>query len=628
MIGEYKMLQVYSASPPIVPSHPQIPEILKTNLLRNFNSPFELKQVHALLIKTHTPLSSLPLTRVGLVCALNPSFAYAQRIFQTLEKPEIVVWNSCLKIFAEGDSPQDAIFLFYRLRQVDVLPDDFTFSFVLKACANLLDVFNCRIVHGYVEKLGLQSNLILQNMIVHLYALCGAMSDARLLFVKMPQRDVVTYNIMISQWIKAGNLNMAYGLFSKMSERNVRSWTSMISGFVQFGRSKDAIRLFLEMESEGQRPNEVTLVAVLSACADLGALDLGKRVHEYSNQSGFHENLHISNTLIDMYVKCGCLEDSYRVFEAMRERTIVSWSAMIAGFAMHGEGEKALELYDEMIRSGMKPNDVTFVALLHACSHLGLVDKGREFFTMMTRDYGIEPKIEHFGCMVDLFSRAGLMKDAHEFIVNMPMAPNGVIWGALLGGCRVHKNIELAEEAIRHISELDPLNDGYHVVLSNVYAEAGQWEKVARIRKLMKHKGVKKTPGWSSITINGAVHEFVAGDESHPQAEEIFEMWEKLLVKMKLKGYVPNTSVVLLDVEDKEKEKFLFRHSEKLALVFGLMKLPPGMSIRIMKNLRMCEDCHATFKLISAIENRDIVVRDRNRFHCFKNGACTCRDYW
>ncbi|KAF7820169.1 pentatricopeptide repeat-containing protein [Senna tora] len=622
------LLQLYSVSSPQIPPSHSHTEILKPNLLRSFNSPFELKQVHALLIKTNTPLSSLPLTRVGLVCALNPSFVYAQRIFKALEKPEIVVWNSCLKIIAEGDSPHDAIVLFYRLRQFSVLPDDFTCSFVLKACANLLDVLNGRIVHGYVEKLGIQRNLILQNMIVHLYALCGATGDAWLLFDKMPKRDVVTYNIMISQLIKTGKIDDAYDLFSKMPQRNVRSWTSMISGFVQCGKSKEAIRLLIEMENEGHRPNEVTVVAVLSACADLGALDLGRRVHEFSNQNGFNKNVHVSNTLIDMYVKCGCLEDSYRVFNAMQERTIVSWSAMIAGFAVHGHGEKALELYSEMIRSKMKPNDVTFVALLHACSHMGLVQKGREFFAIMTRDYGIEPKIEHYGCMVDLLSRAGLLKEAYEFIAKMPVAPNGVIWGALLGGCKVHKNIELAEEAIRHISELDPLNDGYYVVLSNVYAEAGKWEKVAEIRTLMKHQGVKKTPGWSSITIDGMVHEFEAGDESHPQAEEIFEMWGKLLVKMKLKGYVPNTSVVLLDVEEKEKEKFLFRHSEKLALVFGLMNTTPGTPIRIMKNLRVCEDCHAAFKLLSAIENREIVVRDRNRFHCFKNGVCTCSDYW
>ncbi|KAM1099081.1 hypothetical protein TB2_005606 [Malus domestica] len=528
-----------------------------THLLHSFASPSELKQLHAHLIKTNSPLTSLPPSRIAFVCSLNPSFSYARKLFQHLETPETEAWNSCLKAFAEGNDPIDAILLFNQLQSFCVSPDSFTLSFVLKACTRLLDVSKGRGIHG-----------------------------------------------------------------------SVRSWTLMISGFVQCGKPKEAIGLFLEMEEAGVRPNEVTVVAVLAACADLGDLDLGRRIHEYSNQSGFSRNVRVSNTLIEMYVKCGCLEDACKVFDGMKERTVVSWSAMIAGLAMHGQAEEALRLFSEMIEEGMDPNDVTFVGLLHACSHIGFVDQGREFFTSMTNDYGIVPKIEHYGCMVDLLSRAGLLQEAHEFIINMPIKPNSVVWGALLGGCKVHKNIELAEEATKHLSELDPLNDGYYVVLSNIYAEAQRWEDTARVRKLMRDRGVKKTPGWSSITLDGVVYEFVAGDETHPQAQEIVQMWEKLVEKMKLKGYVPNTSVVLLDIEEDQKEKFLYRHSEKLALIFGLINTEPGTPIRIMKNLRVCEDCHAAFKLISAIVDREIVVRDRNRFHCFKDGSCSCKDYW
>ncbi|KAF5461217.1 hypothetical protein F2P56_021034 [Juglans regia] len=607
--------------------HSRSPRSVTPDLLHNFNTPFELKQVHAHLVKTNTSLSILPLSRLCSVCALTPSFAYAQRILNRLGKPDIAFWNSCLKTFAESDSPSDAILLFYQLRQFDVFPDTFTCSFVLKACSQLSDILNGRIVHGYMEKLGL-SNLFLQNMIVHLYALCGALDDALLMSEKMLQRDVVTWNILINQLGKRGDIEGAFDFFSRMPVRSVRSWTSMIAGYVHCGKPKEAIHLFMKMEEEGLKPNEVTVVAILAACADLGALDLGRRVHDYSNRSGFGKNIHISNTLIDMYVKCGCLEDARKLFDEMEERTIVSWSAMIAGLAMHGQAGEALRLFCKMIQIGMKPNDVTFIGLLHACSHMGMIDKGREFFASMTRDYGIIPSIEHYGCMVDLFSRAGLLQEAYEFIMKMPIKSNGVVWGALLGGCRVHKNIEMAEEAIRHLSELDPLNDGYYVVLSNIYAESQRWEDAAKVRKLMREHGVKKTPGWSSITVDGVLHEFVAGDESHPQAEEIFQMWGKLLQKIKLKGYVPKTSVVLLEIDENEKEKFLYRHSEKLALAFGLMKTPSRMPIRILKNLRVCEDCHAAFKLISEIVDREIVVRDRNRFHCFKNGSCTCRDYW
>ncbi|XP_038690697.1 pentatricopeptide repeat-containing protein At5g66520-like [Tripterygium wilfordii] len=615
------MSSLHLSLPP--PSQPS-----KANLLHSFSSPFELKQVHANLIKTSTPLSVLPLQRVALVCALSSDLPYAHLIFDRLQRPAIVLWNSCLKFFAESENPFDAILLFYMLREVDVLPDCFTCSFVLKACTKLMDVMNCRIVHGYIEKLGFQSNVFLQNMIVYLYAVCGEMAEAGLLFDKMPERDVVTWNIMITQFVKREDIDNAYALFARMPERSVRSWTSMIAGYVQCGMPKEAIDLFMEMEEAGLRPNEVTVVAVLAACADLGALDLGRRVHEYSNKSGFKKNVRVSNTLIDMYVKCGCLDDARRVFDEMGERTIVSWSAMIVGLAMHGEAEEAIRLFSIMIERGVKPNTVTFIGLLHACSHMGLVDEGRGFLASMSRDYGIIPRIEHYGCMVDLYSRAGHLQEAHEFIMNMPIKPNGVVWGALLGGCKVHKNVELAEEAIRHLAKLDPLNDGYYVVLSNIYAEAQRWEDTARVRQLMRDRGVKKTAGWSSITVGGMVHKFVAGDESHPQIEKIYKTWKRLLCEMKLRGYVPNTSVVLLDVDEKEKENFLFHHSEKLALVFGLINTPPGTPIRIMKNLRVCEDCHAAMKLISAIVNREIIVRDRNRFHCFREGSCSCRDYW
>lgn len=601
---------------------------LKTQLLHKFNSPLELKIVHALLIKTGTPLSCLPLSRVASVCALTPSFLYAQQIFQQVGQSGTFIWNCCLRDFAESDTPFDAVLLFYQLRRHNVCPDSFTCSFVLKACVQLMDLSHGRVVHALVVKLGLLVNLVLQNVILHLYASCGEMSDALLLFDKMPQRDVVTWNTMITQLMKRGDIDSAHKMFMEMPDRNLRSWTAMIAGFVHCRKPKKAIDLFSEMEELGLKPNEATVVAVLAACADLGDLDLGSRIHDYSDKSGFNTNILISNTLIDMYIKCGCLEAAKDVFQGMKERTIVSWSTMIQGLALHGNADEALELFSKMTRAGMNPNGVTFISLLNACSHMGLVNEGRAFFTSMTRDYAITPSIEHYGCMVDLLSRAGLLQEAYEFIRQMPIKPNAAVWGALLGGCKVHKNIEMAEVAMRHMHELDPDNDGYYIVLANIYSEAKKWDDAARMRKVMRERGLKKTLGCSSITVEGLVHEFVAGDDTHPQSEEIFKTWNQLLVHLRMKGYVPNTSVVLLDVEEDEKEKFLFRHSEKLALVFGLIKLPPGETVRIFKNLRVCEDCHSCLKLLSEIVNREIVVRDRNRFHRFKDGCCSCRDYW
>lgn len=461
-----------------------------------------------------------------------------------------------------------------------------------------------------------------------MYASCGRMEEARWLFDRMATKDVVSWNIVITHYTKRGQMDVARELFDLMPERSIRSWTAMIAGYVQWNNPQEAIRLFHQMEAENVSPNEVTVVAVLAACADLGALDLGERIHEYARNCGFHKNVRVCNTLIDLYIKCGCVDKAREVFDVMEERTVVSWSAMIGGHAMHGQGEEALELFSRMIGAGVKPNGVTFVGILHACSHMGLLPEGRRFFASMTEDYGIRPEIEHYGCMVDLLSRAGLLQEALDFIRKMPTEPNSVIWGALLGGARVHKNIDMGELAIQHLVELDPLNDGYYVVLSNIYAAAERWEDVARMRSMMKNQGLKKTPGWSTISINGDVHKFVAGESDHPEIEEIYKRWDDLLEELRRRGYVPDKSAVLLDMDEKEKEHVLYRHSEKLAVVYGLMSTSPGTPIRIMKNLRVCSDCHAALKLISDIANREIIVRDRNRFHCFRHGSCSCRDYW
>ncbi|KAG6479776.1 hypothetical protein ZIOFF_063250 [Zingiber officinale] len=399
-----------------------------------------------------------------------------------------------------------------------------------------------------------------------------------------------------------------------MPERSVRSWTAMIAGYVQWKNPNEALRLFRDMETTGMQPNEVTVVAVLAACADLGELDLAKRIHAFAMQCSLHKNnVRVCNTLIDMYIKCGCLQLARQVFDEMAERTVVSWSAMIGGHAMHGQAEEALELFSKMEEASVEPNAVTFVGLLHACSHIGLLQEGRQFFRSMTQDYGIVPEIEHYGCMVDLLSRAGLLEEAREFINKMPIEPNSVVWGALLGGAKVHKNIKMGEEAIHNLMELDPRNDGYYVVLSNIYADAERWEDVAKIRRMMKDRGLKKTPGWSTISLDGVVHSFVAGESDHPQIEEIHRSLDELLEKLRHRGYVPDTSAVLLDMDEKNKERVLYHHSEKLAAAYGLMNTANGTPIRIMKNLRVCSDCHAALKLISEITNREIVVRDRNR---------------
>lgn len=301
---------------------------------------------------------------------------------------------------------------------------------------------------------------------------------------------------------------------------------------------------------------------------------------------------------------------------------------MITGFAIHGFGAEALKLFALMESLHVEPNDITFIGLLHACSHAGMVEEGKRVFENMVNEYSLVPKIEHYGCMVDLLGRAALLHEAYEMIQNMPMKPNAIVWGALLAACKVHKNPSLGEIAARELLEMDPENCGYNVLISNMYAMENRWTDVSGIRTSMKNRGMKKEPGFSCIEVNGSVHEFIMGDNTHPQFEEINDMLGQMMKKLRKVGYKPDTSVVLLNVVEEEKEKSLKYHSEKVAMAFGLINTAPGTPIRVVKNLRVCDDCHNATKLLSKIYRRQIIVRDRNRFHHFIEGSCSCGDYW
>jgi pentatricopeptide repeat protein len=336
----------------------------------------------------------------------------------------------------------------------------------------------------------------------------------------------------------------------------------------------------------------------------------------------------LKNSLIDMYSKCGDIDIARGVFDDISAKDVVSWNAMIQGLALHGLGKEALAQFHLMLNTGIQPDDITFIGVLSACSHAGLIQEGRQHFNDIRARYGISPKLEHYGCMVDLLCRAGLLDEAIDFIRKMPLEPNGAIWGAVLGACRVFKNVKLGEEAARHLLNLELKNDGIYVLLSNIYARTQKWEEVRRVRKLMREKGIRKTPGCSSIVINGVSHTFLVEDRSHPETTEIYLMLNQMTQKLKLAGYVAETSEVLVNIDELDKEDSVSLHSERLAISYGLLKTQPGAKILILKNLRVCSDCHSAFKLISKIYKRKITVRDRSRFHHFKDGSCSCKDYW
>ncbi|KAJ7953020.1 Pentatricopeptide repeat [Quillaja saponaria] len=478
------------------------------------------------------------------------------------------------------------------------------------------------------SKQGFGFEVYTTNSLLHVYASSGCIKSARILFDWFPRRDSVSWNTMIDGYIKFGNVDMAYELFEAMPVKNVVSWTAIISGFVKEGLHKEALTLFHEMLLAGVKPDSVSLASSLAACARLGALDQGRWIHIYIDKNGIQIDPILGCVLVDMYVKCGVMEEGLDVFRKLEKKCLCAWTAIIAGFAIHGRGREALDWFTQMQKAGIKPNQITFVAVLTACSHAGLIKEGKSLFEGMMTVHKLKPSIEHYGCMVDLLGRAGLLKEAKEFTEKMPLKPNAVIWGALLNACRIHGHLEYGKQIGKLLIELDPKHGGRYIHLASMHAAAGEWDQAVQVRSQMTHRGVLKLPGCSTISLNGAVHELFAGAVSHPQIKEIYDMWDRIAERLTEEGYEPVTGDLLLDLEDGEKEIAIQHHSEKLAIALGLLTTKPGTAIRIFKNLRVCKDCHTATKLISKIYSRDILVRDRTRFHFISEGKCSCGDYW
>lgn len=406
----------------------------------------------------------------------------------------------------------------------------------------------------------------------------------------------------------------------------------MIGGLVNHDLPVEAINLFERMLQCGVEVNEATVISVLRACADSGALSMGRKVHANLEEWGIeiHSKSNVSTALVDMYAKGGCIASARKVFDDVVHRDVFVWTAMISGLASHGLCKDAIDMFVDMESSGVKPDERTVTAVLTACRNAGLIREGFMLFSDVQRRYGMKPSIQHFGCLVDLLARAGRLKEAEDFVNAMPIEPDTVLWRTLIWACKVHGDADRAERLMKHLEIQDMRADdsGSYILASNVYASTGKWCNKAEVRELMNKKGLVKPPGTSRIEVDGGVHEFVMGDYNHPEAEEIFVELAEVVDKIRKEGYDPRVSEVLLEMDDEEKAVQLLHHSEKLALAYGLIRIGHGSTIRIVKNLRSCEDCHEFMKLISKICKRDIVVRDRIRFHHFKNGECSCKDYW
>ncbi|XP_065852882.1 pentatricopeptide repeat-containing protein At2g02980, chloroplastic-like isoform X2 [Euphorbia lathyris] len=682
----------------------------------------QLKQIHGHFIRTHcnplTPTSS-PEAHYNLLitayvknnhpkialniyaymseCGSSPS---ARLVFDKMLDRDAVSWSTMIRSYSRNKLIYQGLELIKDMRLMNVKPNESTLVSMVNIFAAIEDIDMAKAMHSYVVRnsIDVKLGVALAASLINMYAKCGNLVSARVLFDELSEKDIVSCTALIAGYIrcnnvkegerlfvqmveenvipseitmlsliiacgfvraiqlgkrlhayilrnrsrmslalatalvdmygKCGDVRSARVLFDSMENKDVITWTSMIAAYAQAQCFHQAFDLFTQMRNGQVRPNEVTLVSLLSLCAEAGAFDMGKWVHAYIDKQGVEVDVVLKTALVDMYAKCGDIDGARRLFDEAVFRDICMWNAMMAGYGIHGRGHEALKLFAEMEIQGIKPNGITFIGVLHACSHAGLVKEGKRLFQRMVYDFGLIRKVEHYGCMVDLLGRAGHLDEAYAMIESMPMKPEVVIWGALLAACKTHKNPEMAEVAAKKLLELEPQHCGYNALMSNIYATANRWNDVAGVRKAMKSFGIKKSPGLSSIEVNGSVHDFKMGDFSHQQIGKISEMLDEMIKKLKQAGYTPDTSSVLQNIDEEEKETALNYHSEKLAMAFGLISTAPGTPIRVMKNLRICDDCHIATKLLSKLYGRVIIVRDRSRFHHFREGSCSCGDYW
>ncbi|KAL6274782.1 hypothetical protein ACE6H2_025474 [Prunus campanulata] len=513
----YKLLQ----------THPSLTLLSKCKSMQN------LKQVHAHIIKTGLHNTHFSLSKLVEFCAVSPfgDLSYALLVFQSIENPNQIIWNTIIRGFSLSSKPIRAVEFYVLMLLSGVEPNSYTFPFLLKSCAKFAASHEGKQIHGHVLKLGLDSDAFVHTSLINMYAQNGELDNARLVFDKSSLRDVVSFTALITGYVSRGCTDDARHLFDEIPVRDVVSWNAMISGYAQSGRFEEALALFSEMRKANVSPNESTMVVVLSACAQSGSLELGKWVGSWIENRGLGSNLRLVNALIDMYAKCGALDTARGLFDGLQQRDVISWNVMIGGYTHKSHYKEALALFRLMLRSNADPNDVTFLGILPACSHLGALDLGK-------------------------------------------------------------------------------------------------WDDVARIRTRLNDMGIKKVPGCTSIEVDSVVHEFLVSDKAHPLSKEIYEMLKEIDRLLDMAGFRPDTSEVLYDMDEEWKEVALSHHSEKLAIAFGLISTKPGTTIRIVKNLRVCANCHSATKLISKIFNREIIARDGNRFHHFRDGSCSCNDNW
>ncbi|RZB97992.1 Pentatricopeptide repeat-containing protein, chloroplastic [Glycine soja] len=553
----------------------------------------------------------------------------ARLVFDKMPNRDWISWNAMISGYFENGECLEGLRLFGMMIEYLVDPDLMIMTSVITACELPGDERLGRQIHGYILRTEFGKDLSIHNSLILMYLFVELIEEAETVFSRMECRDVVL-------------------------------WTAMISGYENCLMPQKAIETFKMMNAQSIMPDEITIAIVLSACSCLCNLDMGMNLHEVAKQTGLISYAIVANSLIDMYAKCKCIDKALEVFHSTLDNNIVSWTSIIlglwinnwcfvwkngiclkqffsvnhdvtawnillTGYAERGKGAHATELFQRMVESNVSPNEITFISILCACSRSGMVAEGLEYFNSMKYKYSIMPNLKHYACVVDLLCRSGKLEEAYEFIQKMPMKPDLAVWGALLNACRIHHNVKLGELAAENIFQDDTTSVGYYILLSNLYADNGKWDEVAEVRKMMRQNGLIVDPGCSWVEVKGTVHAFLSGDNFHPQIKEINALLERFCKKMK-EASVEGPESSHMDIMEASKADIFCGHSERLAIVFGLINSGPGMPIWVTKNLYMCQSCHNIVKFISREVRREISVRDAEQFHHFKGGIFSCKD--
>uniref|UniRef100_A0A0E0LIS3 DYW domain-containing protein n=1 Tax=Oryza punctata TaxID=4537 RepID=A0A0E0LIS3_ORYPU len=495
----------------------------------------------------------------------------SMQLFDESPLRDTTSWNTIISGLMRSGHAAEALNRLRQMAQTGVLFDHYTYStaFVLAGMLLLPDLG--RQLHGRVLIAALESDAFVQSSLMDMYCKCGLLEAAASVF---------------DRW-------------SPLTRDMNFAWSTMVAGYVQNGREEDALKLFRRMLREGVATDRFTLTSVVAACANAGMVEQGRQVHGCVEKLWYKLDAPLASAIVDMYAKCGNLEDARSIFDRACTKNIAVWTSMLCSYASHGQGRIAIELFETMTAEKMTPNEITLVGVLSACSHVGLVSEGELYFKQMQEEYGIVPSIEHYNCIVDLYGRSGLLDKAKNFIEENNINHEAIVWKTLLSACRLHQHNEYAKLASEKLVQLEQCDAGSYVMLSNIYATNNKWRDSFELRVSMQERKVRKQPGRSWIHLKNTVHTFVAGDASHPQSAEIYAYLEKLVERLKEIGYTSRTDLVVHDVEEEQRETTLKFHSEKLAIAFGIISTPSGTPLRIFKNLRVCEDCHEAIKYIS-----------------------------